>query len=152
MSPRRRYQAPPPREQYALFDTTVQLRQPRSMQDLPETAHDLIEIIGLHATIDLVRVIGGDELKVPVTVDGDSHAWHMLVDIIGRDAAIKLVNSRFGGTPIYVPMCTAALRAERNRDILRRVEAGEKRNAVRRIYPMSKANFYRLLQSMTRED
>lgn len=140
----RRY-TPPPREQYALFDVTAPLRQVRHMGDLPETAHALIEVIGLQATIDLVAVHGGNDIKVPAVVDGDSQAWAMLEETIGREAAAKLVNSHFKDTPVYVPMCTAALRAERNRDIVRRLETGEEFDAVRRLHRVSRSYLYRLI-------
>jgi len=141
---RRRY-TPAPREQFALFDATAPLRQVRHMDDLPETAHALIEVIGLQATIDLVAAQGGNDVKVPALVDGNSRAWAMLEETVGREAATKLVNSHFKDTPVYVPMCAAALRAERNRDIARRLEAGEEFDAVRRLHRVSRSYLYRLL-------
>jgi hypothetical protein len=140
----RRY-TPAPREQYALFDATAPLRQIRHMDDLPETAHALIEVIGLQATIDLVAAHGGNDVKVPALVDGTSRAWAMLEETIGREAATKLVNSHFKDTPVYVPMCAAALRAERNRDIVRRLGTGEEFDAVRRLHRVSRSYLYRLL-------
>src|SRR5437868_3754156 len=140
----RRY-TPAPREQFALFDSTAPLRQTRHMEDLPDTAHALIEVIGLQATIDMVAAHGGNDIKVPAVVDGTSRAWALLEETVGRDAATKLVNSHFQDTPVYVPMCAAALRAERNRDIVRRLETGEEFDSVRRRHRVSRSYLYRLL-------
>lgn len=137
---------PPPREQFALFDEMAPLRQVRHMDDLPDAAHVLIEVIGLQATIDLVKAHGGDEIKVPAVVDGNSRAWAMLQEAIGYEAAKKLVESRFKGTPVYVPLCTAALRAARDRDIIRRIDAGEDFDQVRSSHRITRSYMYRVLR------
>lgn len=140
------HRAPPSRDQFALFDETAPLRQVRHMDDLPEAAHALIEVIGLQATIDLVKAHGGDEIKVPAVVDGNSRAWAMLEESIGYQAAEKLVQSRFKGTPVYVPLCTAALRAARDRDIIRRIDSGEEFDQVRSSHRLTRSYLYRLLR------
>lgn len=133
--------------QFALFDELAPLRQSRNMEDLPDAAHVLIEVIGLQATIDLVKAHGGDEIKVPAVVDGDSRAWAILEEAIGHEAARKLVESRFKGTPVYVPLCTAALRAARDRDIVRRIDAGEPFDQVRSSHKMTRSYMYRVLRA-----
>lgn len=133
--------------QFALFDELSPLRQVRGMDDLPDTAHALIEVIGLQATIDLVKAQGGNEIKVPAIVDGGSQAWSLLVDAIGREAATKLVESHFRGTPnVYVPLCVGALRAARDRDIVRRIDAGEQFDQVRRAHKITRSYMYRVLR------
>lgn len=131
--------------QFALFDELAPLRQHRNMEDLPDAAHELIEVIGLQATIDLVRAHGGDEIPVPAVVDGDSRAWAILEESVGHEAARKLVESRFKGTRVYVPMCSAALRAARDREIVRRIDAGEPFGEVRRTFRMTRSWMYRVL-------
>lgn len=136
----------PSRDQFGLFDETTSLRQTRYMEDLPDAAHTLIEVIGLQATIDLVKAHGGDEIKVPAVVEGNSRAWAMLDESIGPEAARRLVESRFKGTPVYVPLCTAALLAARDREIVRRINAGEPFDQVRSSHRMSRSWLYRLLK------
>lgn len=131
--------------QFSLFDELAALRQHRNMGELPESAHDLIEVIGLQATIDLVKAHGGGMVKVPSVVDGHSRAWAILEEAIGHEAARKLVESRFKGTPVEVPLCAAALRAERNRDIVRRIEAGEPFDQVRSSHRITRSYMYRVL-------
>lgn len=135
----------PPREQYSLFDTTVPLRNQQEVEELPATARELVEVIGLDATIDLVKDFGGDDLKIPEVVNGTSRMWEILVETIGPQAAEKLVR-RCAGTVIYVPMCRIALLAHRNREIIRRFDAGEALDAIRRDIKVTRRHMYRLLK------
>lgn len=104
-----------------------------------------MEIIGLDATIDLVREEGGNELHLPEVIDGPSVAWARLVEIIGHDAA-KLLVQGWPDTRVYVPMCAAPLRAVRHREIVRRYDAGEPFESIRRSYKISRSYLFRLLK------
>lgn len=132
-------------DQLGLFDTTVPLRSASNMDMLPKTARDLVEVIGLDATIDLVKMFGGDEITVPGLVDGESRMWDVLVECIGREAAVKLV-ARYRENRIYVPMCQAALRALRNQEIIAAFDAGEPFDAIRRRHKISRSYLFRLLK------
>ncbi len=124
------------------------LRQTANMEALPYTAHDLIEVIGLQATIDLVGGWGGGEIVVPAT-RGNSRLWFDLVEHIGEVAAGKLVDSRYGGTPVYVPTCTAALRAERDRLIVNMLRQGQRIDHVRRKFRLTRSAVYRIFKRAT---
>ena len=143
----RRVASPPPIEQFSLFDITMPLRSESAQDDLPATARELVEVIGIDATIDLVKACGGDDLKIPEVANGKSQMWAFLVETVGPDAASKLVQ-RYGdgGPAIYVPMCVAALRIHRDREIIRRLTAGEPFAKLRREYKMSRRNMYRILK------
>lgn len=131
--------------QLSLFDATAPLRRPDFIDELPRTAQALVEVVGLDATIDLVKMFGGDEIKVPERIDGVSRAWDALVEAVGRDASVKLVDS-FGNTRIYVPFCQAALQKLRNREIIQSYDAGEPFDAIRRRYRVSRSYLFRLLK------
>lgn len=135
----------PPREQYSLFDTTVPLRNANEVEALPSTARELVEVIGLDATIDLVKTFGGDDLKIPQEVNGTSRMWDILVETIGQEAAEKLVR-RCAGTVMYVPMCRMVLLSHRDREIVRRFDAGEPFDALRREYKFTRRHLYRVLK------
>ena len=135
----------PPREQYSLFDTTMPLRDEGEVEKLPESARELIEVIGLNATIDLIKDYPGDELKIPTMINGASRVWEQLVESIGPQDAEKLV-ARYKGTMLYVPTCRMALLAHRNREIIRRFDAGEPFDAIRRDIKVSRRHMYRLLK------
>ncbi|MGE0333181.1 MAG: hypothetical protein AB7P37_21080 [Ramlibacter sp.] len=145
---RSRYVAAPI-EQFNLFDSTMPLRNEDAVGGLPESIQELVDVIGLNATIDLVKVSGGDDLKVPEVVDGDSRAWAFLVENIGHEAATKLVE-RYKGTVLYVAKCDAALRQYRNDHYLSRIRAGEDFNAVRRESGMTRRHLFRLLAATHR--
>lgn len=131
--------------QFSLFDATVPLRSESVREDLPATARELLEVIGIDATIDLVKMFGGDDLKIPEVVNGTSRMWEILVETVGPDAADKLVK-RYAGTPIYIPTCKRALLVHRNRELIRRFDAGEPFDKLRREAGVSRRHFYRLLK------
>jgi len=80
--------------------------------DLPESAQDLVAIIGLRALLGLVERWGGLHLYVPERIPVD----HPLVDIISLDAARKL-SEIYGRDEIYVPACRHAVARARDRHI-----------------------------------
>ena len=131
--------------QYSLFDTTVPLRSESAREDLPATARELVEVIGIDATIDLVKMFGGDDLKIPEVVNGTSRMWDILVETVGPDAAAKLVH-RYAGTPIYIPICRMALIAHRDRAIIQRFDAGEPFDKLRREHKITRRHLYRILK------
>lgn len=137
--------ANPPREQFSLFDTTMPLRTEAAQDDLPKTALDLVEVIGIDATIDLVKMFGGDDLKVPEVANGLSRMWAILLETLGPDAAAKLV-SRYSGNTIYIPFCASALRVFRDREIIRRYNQGEPFDTLRREHKITRRHLYRILK------
>lgn len=135
----------PPREQYSLFDGTMPLRNKNEIESLPGTARELVEVIGLDSTIDLVKTFAGDDLKIPEVVNGTARMWAILVETAGPAAAAKLVE-RYAGTILYVPKCQAALTLYRDREIHRRFDAGEPFDALRREFNFTRRHLYRVLK------
>lgn len=90
----------------------------------PQSALDLIEDIGLEATIKIVEQRGGVRLFVPVKAKSD----HWLMDCIGQDSFEQLVLVS-AGLEIEIPRCCAALRALRESEIHAGAQSGET-NAV----------------------
>ena len=134
--------------QFSLFDATVSLRSESVREDLPATARELVEVIGIDATIDLVKMFGGDDLKIPEVVNGTSRMWDILVETVGPHAAEKLVH-RYAGTPIYIPTCRMALIAHRDREIIQRFDAGEDFDKLRREHKITRRHLYRILKKPT---
>lgn len=131
--------------QLDMFDETLPLRRSTHTSELPVLAQRLVDLIGMDATINLVKEEGGNELHLPAVVDGRSVAWARLAEIVGHDAAAKLVRD-WPDIRLYVPMCTAALKAERNREIVRRYSEGEPFDSIRRRFKVSRAHLFRLLK------
>lgn len=134
-----------PTLQFSLFDTTVPLRNESAAQDLPATARELVDLVGIDATINLVKDFAGDDLKIPEVINGTSRMWAILVETIGPDAAAKLVK-RYAGMPIYVPTCHLALLGQRDRQIVQAFDAGEPFDKVRRDFKLTCRNLYRILK------
>ena len=132
-------------EQFSLFDMTVPLRSESVREDLPATARELVEVIGIDACIDLVKMFGGDDLKIPEIVNGTSRMWDILEETVGPKAAEKLVH-RYGGTPIYIPTCHLALIHQRDRNIIQRFDAGEPFDKLRREHKITRRHLYRILK------
>lgn len=131
--------------QFSLFDETVALRREENASDLPATARELVEVMGLEATINLVKDFGGDDLRIPEVVNGTSRMWDILVETVGPEAAAKLVH-RYKGTVIYVPKCQAALIKLRDTEIIRRYDAGEPFDTLRREHKITRRHLFRILK------
>lgn len=89
--------------------------------ELPETAKELIEVIGLNDTLKLVRKYGGTHLLIP-KVRHNSNAISYLVDVIGEKQAFKLIE-HYRGTTIYLPKCDKAVRSLRNAEFFKAVDS-----------------------------
>ncbi len=85
-----------------------------SIDDLPESLREIVDLIGLPATLRLVESYGGMiALYVPRDVDPDHH----LAQAIGITAARKLATRYGADTLRNIPRCVDGLRRIRNADI-----------------------------------
>ncbi|WP_136414796.1 hypothetical protein [Herbaspirillum sp. ST 5-3] len=82
------------------------------LSHLPTSAQKLIALIGLPATLCLVDKFGG----CTITLYGSENSLQKMTDIVGQDAAFKLLKF-YGNAPFTVPLCHRALKAVRNADI-----------------------------------
>lgn len=87
---------------------------------LPPTIQTIVELIGHGAAMDLVRELGGREIRVPAGKQGDT--WEYLVEILGPQKAARF-HERFRGDELYIALCDRALKADRNRRMIARYEA-----------------------------
>ena len=86
---------------------------------LPASLHDVIDIIGVPATLKLVEHFGGIVLYVPAELNAD----HRIVKVIGLRAATMLWE-HYQTDAIEVPRCHEALRLARNAEIRARHHSG----------------------------
>ncbi|EGJ49030.1 Mor transcription activator family protein [Desulfocurvibacter africanus] len=83
---------------------------------LPESLRDMVDLIGLPAALKLVERWGG---ITAVYVPKDMTPGHDLARELGYPAALKL-SSVYGGDCLRnIPRCAGALRAARDRQVLR---------------------------------
>jgi len=87
---------------------------------LPETAKNILDVIGIVDTIKLVRKHGGNQLLIP-KVRHCGNAINYLVDVIGEASAFKLIE-HFRGDRLYLPRCDHALRKLRNDQFVQAVD------------------------------
>lgn len=112
-----------------LFDT---LREYAHL--LPETGRDLVDLIGLDATLSLVEAIGGTTFPVPHRKNPEGEKRHSLLEkFCGEEQALDLCK-RYGGTRLYIPNCKKALIRIRNicmiHEFVDRKKAGESANSI----------------------
>lgn len=94
---------------------------------LPDSMRELVELIGLPATLAIVEARGGIMLSVPKTVA----ETHWLVPLIGLPALEQLV-AVYSGETIEIPRCAAALRALREQRIVQEAEHASNATLARR--------------------
>ena len=110
------------------------------VEDLSPQMRLIVETIGLPATVRLHEWRSGVRIFVPIAPN-DSHE---LVRRIGLVAARKLAET-FGSGELLVPRADRALRAVRNREILRRYEAGESAWTLCGEYNVSERQFWNII-------
>ncbi len=115
---------------------------------------ELVGLIGLPATLELVRERGGTTFTVPLgmTYRGQEQR-EKLVQLIGREQTTRLIR-RYGGTSLYIPTCRQAVvdrrdvKINRERDELARQGLSE-RALVRELatrHGLSDRQIWRILK------
>lgn len=98
-----------------------------TLADLPESLHQVVELIGLAATLRLVEHYGGlIKLYVPLEIDPDHH----LARNLGVASARKLAVYYGGDELRNIPRCVNGLRRIRDSDIRSRRHEGAARLAL----------------------
>lgn len=91
--------------------------------DLPESAQNLVRLIGMPKTLRLVDHLGGTTFPVAKGLTRMGQArYELLAEVVGMDAADTLT-AEYGGEPLYIPNCKDALRRVRDRGIHSRFDA-----------------------------
>lgn len=111
------------------------------LEDLPESLREVVDLIGLAATLKLVEHFGGlIALYVPRDIEPD----HPLALAIGITAARKL-SAHYGTDSLRnIPLCVAGLRRIRDAEIRRRSTA-ESAAALAREFALTERHVWRIL-------
>ncbi|MDD5249682.1 MAG: Mor transcription activator family protein [Rhodocyclaceae bacterium] len=91
-----------------------------NLDDLPRSAVDLIQLIGLAATLALIDAFPSIKFPVPKGEDNNPEGaarFALLVEAIG-DAPARVLVRHYGGDDLYVPSCKQAVRRARDRQIV----------------------------------
>ncbi len=115
---------------------------PIAITDLPESLRDMVEILGLTTTMHIVKAHGGTRLFVPKK----ANAQHHLANLLGIEQARQL-SDHFGGESLSIPRMAHALRHQRNRDIVRRYDAGDSVRILAQAFHLTDRQIYTILSS-----
>ncbi|WHP05776.1 MULTISPECIES: Mor transcription activator family protein [Acinetobacter] len=91
----------------------------------------VIDLIGVHAAIRLVRLKGGQDITFPLV--GNLHYLHWLVVEVGMDNAITMCKE-FRGESLKLPIEVNALLQLRNQAIADEFTAGESISSIAKRY------------------
>ena len=87
---------------------------------LPAVIQEIIGVIGHGRAMALVQAFGGQALRIPKAEGSDT--WAALCEEIGESATRALCQA-MGGNEVYIALCHAALKSDRNRRMIARYEA-----------------------------
>lgn len=79
---------------------------------LPTAIIEMVDVIGMDATMRLVEALGGADFDIP---NGRKESYRLSVlKSILPETALEALIAVYGGARIYIPRCEAALRELRN--------------------------------------
>lgn len=112
-----------------------------TLDDLPESLRDVVELIGLAATLKLVEHFGG---LIVLYVPREIGPEHPIAVAIGITAARKL-SVHYGGDCLRnIPLCVAGMRRIRDAEIRRRA-ASESAASLAREFTLTERHVWRIL-------
>ena len=109
---------------------------------LPDSLVEMVEAIGMEDTLRIVKEFGGTRLFVPKRVTFQ----HKLADFLGIEQARRL-SHYFAGENLSIPRMAMAIRAKRNREIVRRYDAGDSARLLARAYKMTERRIRTILNT-----
>ena len=114
-------------------------------EDLPPLVRDMVEVMGLPATMALVARMGGQRLRIPgLPLARASSRLQALEAIVGEPAAARFAD-RWGDVDVVVPRCLRAMLRERNRRICDESMRTSVDELARR-YGMARRHVFRVLR------
>ncbi|MDO5770388.1 MAG: Mor transcription activator family protein [Psychrobacter sp.] len=90
-------------------------------EQLPDVITDIAALIGYSNALLIVQNLGGVDFNIPKGGNENSRRAQTLVDIVGQEAADKIMKA-FGGAKLYIPRCQAALIFVRNKEFRTAIE------------------------------
>lgn len=108
--------------------------------DLPGSLSEIKEVIGLDATINLVRAFGGTRIYVPAKMG----PGHKLIAALGEEASTAL-SKRFKGEEIAVPRAAKALKAVRDREMCILYDTGTSVPNLAKKFQLTERQVYTIL-------
>ncbi|MBF0294269.1 MAG: hypothetical protein HQL96_03700 [Magnetococcales bacterium] len=113
-------------------------------EDLPGSLEEIAEVIGREGALKLVHECGGTRIFIPRKL----RVQHKLVTLLGHEQA-KRLSLHFGGETLTVVRAAQLLRRTRNREIVRRYDAGEGVRQLARDHALTERQIYAILSSVS---
>ena len=110
---------------------------------LPPTAKELVRIVGLEATLAIIKICGGTEIRFPAKGRAGNEDFQLIEEEIGKANADALRQHYSGCELVYIPICQRAMIALRNIEIIRAFDEKLKTKSCRRA-TVELAREYRL--------
>lgn len=88
--------------------------------DLPETARNIVRLVGLEAALALIREFGGVTFPFPLGADSNASGaarFASLEDVVGHHAAMRML-TEYAGEDLYIPNCKQAVSSARRRAMI----------------------------------
>lgn len=95
--------------------------------DLPETANDLVRLVGWEGAHALIKALGGIPFPVPKAADNNragAARYAQLAEIVGEDGADKII-AEYGDDVLNIPNCRNALAKAKNRAMVAYYDSGK---------------------------
>lgn len=109
------------------------MRDELDPEDLPASLKEMVDVIGLQATLKLVEARGGVRLYVPFEIKPE----HWISRLIGFEQAVKLARYYGGQDPFFIPRALDAVIAVRNREIRQKYSMGKTQAELAREYSLT---------------
>lgn len=110
------------------------------VQQLPGSLSDVIDVIGIDATLRLVEHLGGTRLYIPEAITPE----HPVVAMLGHHNGFALAE-RFGGEQLLLPRCIAAVRAVRDASIRAQRAGGASTKKLALSHGLTERQIYAIL-------
>lgn len=101
---------------------------------------DLAEVAGWTATMEIVKLRGGVQIRIPAEATED----HWLTFAVGKEAAAKIC-AHYGGSHLWIPKNEADLLRLRNGQIAQDRAAGTTINALAQKWRLTDRQIYNIL-------
>ncbi len=116
------------------------------IEDIPESLHQMVEIVGIEKFVMICKMYGGATIYIPVynkVVMGDrnrkivrDYNGKKMVEIVGIEKFV-MICKMYGGATIYIPVYNKVVMGDRNRKIVRDYN-GKNLDKLRVRYNISK--------------
>ena len=115
-----------------------------SESEFPESLTEIKDIIGYQGAMTILSKYSGIRLFIPKNMKSD----HKLAKLLGLEQA-NLMSRHFGGETISIVRAVRAKRAVRNKEIIRRYDAGEKVPDIAQDVELTERQIYVILGQNT---